>query len=138
MSKIDLKFGEEGERETYEYINDFLKINAKPSSNRWAKFDMEEKDNLIEIKTRRANINSFPNFWFNASKLSYNKNKYNNNKHIWVCYNLTDGIYIFDFTKHQENLVLKTNLTTRTDRGRAETYDIYECPTNLFTLIHKK
>tara|TARA_R110000824_G_scaffold41328_2_gene123022 strand:- start:55 stop:462 length:408 start_codon:yes stop_codon:yes gene_type:complete len=135
MSKRDYAFGNNGEKEVWNYVNKYLNIAACPSSYKWAKFDMEDENNLIEIKTRRASINSFPNFWFNASKLSFNEGK---NKHIWVCYNLTDGVYIFDFSKHQDNLILRKNLTTRRDRGKAETYDIYECPTNLFTLIKKK
>ena len=99
----DLKFGEEGEKNIYESINSHLNINAI-KTHKYCNFDMEDENNLIEIKSRRYKLNRFDAFFFSHHKLKYAEGK---NKHIWIVFNLLDGCYckmVFCPTKYLERI----------------------------------
>lgn len=129
----DLKMGEDGENDIYEMINKYLSINALKTS-RYCPFDMEDENHCIEIKTRRYNINSFDEFFFPFSKIKYADDK---GKCVSIINNLTDGVYLFDYTKHQDKCRIVENQFCRRDRGRIETKTMCYCPTEYFEYIGK-
>ena len=132
---LDLEFGEKGERDIYGLINNYLCIDAKKTKDKYCSFDMEDENNCIEIKTRRYNINSFKEFFFSHKKLKYADDR---NKCVSIVFNLTDGVYLFDYTKHQDKVRIVDNQFCRKDRGYVERNKMCYCPTEYFELIKCK
>ena len=130
----DLSFGEQGEKDIYELINNYLKINAH-KTGKYCSFDMEDENNCIEIKTRRYDINAFKEFFFPHHKLAYAQNQF---KHIWIVFNLIDGVYIFDYNKHESSVRVVENQFCSRDRVYIEKSKMCYCPTDLYELIKCK
>jgi hypothetical protein len=119
----EYKYGLKGEIECSELIcNQF---NVKKNSNRYAVFDFESDEYLVELKTRRCKSTQYKDVMMNAPKI--NKAQKTDKKVIFV-YNFLDGIYYWEFDK---NVELRHDMNGRMDRGMYEEQIMYYIPINL-------
>ena len=126
----DLKMGKEGE----EYVKPILEKYFNTDLNKTGYYclvDLENDDIVIEVKTRRVYKNSYPDIFIPYYKLKYVKD---NNKIFYACFNLYDGVYIFNITEHLNKCEIREG--GRTDRGKDEKSDMILCPTKLFIKIN--
>lgn len=133
----DLKMGAKGELLVKDIIENELNMKLYHTGDKYSLFDLEnnEENVIVEIKTRRYSKWALPSFFFPAHKLKY---KAENNPQIYICFNLTDGVYLFDYTKDKEVCKILKNRMCRKDRGRYEYSTMIDCPTTHFKLLHKK
>jgi len=131
QQQSDIKMGLIGEYDVMEMVNNYLSIDAKPTSY-WCAVDMEDKYNCIEIKTRRNTSDDYEEFFFNNKKTKYAERK---EKALSIVYNLLDGVFLFDYTKHQNKVRVAEKIFNY--RGKEEKNMMCYCPTEYFEYIGK-
>ena len=119
----EYKYGLNGELKCNDLICN--KFNVKKNDNRWAVFDFESDEYLIELKTRRCKSTQYKDVMMNAPKI--NKARETDKKVIFV-YNFIDGIYYWEYDKSVE---LRNDLNGRMDRGIYEEQIMYYIPIHL-------
>ena len=127
LTNSEYKFGLKGELECSELICE--RFNVKKNADRWAVFDFESDEYLVELKTRRCKSTQYKDIMMNAPKII--KAKETNKKVIFI-YNFLDGLYYWEFDK---NITLRQDLNGRSDRGFDETQIMYYIPINLMKKI---
>jgi hypothetical protein len=131
MSKTnDLKMGEEGERYVKPILEEYFKTDLT-KNEKYCLVDFENEDMVVEVKTRRANKSTYPDIFIPYYKLDYVKDT---DKTFYACFNLYDGVYIFNITEHLDICEIREG--GRTDRGKDEKSDMILCPTKLFVKIN--
>jgi hypothetical protein len=124
----DYGFGLKGELACNDLICEQFKV--KKNADRWAVFDFESDECLVELKTRRINSTQYKDVMMNAPKI--NKARETDKKVIFV-YNFLDGLYYWEFDK---SVVLRQDLNGRSDRGIYEEQIMYYIPINIMKKIN--
>jgi len=99
------------------------------NQNKYAAFDYESNDALVELKNRRCFSYSFKDLMMNHSKIELAKIT---NKHCYFVFKFIDGIY---YWKYDPNVELRTDINGRKDRGMNEQKQFYYIPTHLLRPI---
>jgi hypothetical protein len=128
LTNSEYGFGLKGELACNDLICEQFKV--KKNSDRWAVFDYESDECLVELKTRRIKSTQYKDVMMNAPKI--NKAKETNKKVIFI-YNFLDGLYYWEFDK---NITLRQDLNGRSDRGFYEEQIMYYIPINLMKKIN--
>jgi len=124
----EYNFGLKGELACSELIcNQF---NVKKNVSRWALFDFESDEYLVELKTRRCKSTQYKDVIMNASKI--NKARETDKKVLFI-YNFLDGLYYWEFDKSVE---LRQDMNGRMDRGMYEEQLMYYIPINLMKKLN--
>jgi hypothetical protein len=124
----EYKFGLKSELECSELIcNQF---NVKKNLSRWATFDFESDEYLVELKTRRCKSSQYRDVMMNSPKID--KARETNKKVIFI-YNFYDGIYYWEFDKSVE---LRHDMNGRSDRGVYEEQLMYYIPINIMRKLN--
>lgn len=123
----EYKYGLKGELACSELICN--KFNVKKNSNRWATFDYESDEYLVELKTRRCNSTQYKDVMMNAPKID--KARKTDKKVIFV-FNFLDGVFYWEFDK---NVELRTDINGRSDRGIYEEQIMYYIPIDIMTKL---
>jgi hypothetical protein len=119
----EYKFGLNGELACSELIcNQF---NVKKNVSRWAVFDFESDEYLVELKTRRCKSTQYKDVMMNKPKID--KARKTNKKVIFV-FNFLDGIFYWEYDK---NVDLRNDLNGRLDRGCYEEQIMYYIPIDI-------
>tara|TARA_R110000796_G_scaffold249789_1_gene377980 strand:+ start:632 stop:1042 length:411 start_codon:yes stop_codon:yes gene_type:complete len=121
----DLEVGKLGEHFALPLLNKFLKTNMIENDT-YSLIDFEDENTLCELKTRRVRHNQYDSLYIPHYKLKYNATM---NKQLYFAFNCTDGLYIFDYTKHGDKTY--TSYGGRCDRGKNEYTKMINVPTNL-------
>ena len=101
------------------------KFNVKRNLNKWAVFDFESNDCLVELKTRRCNSTKYADVMMNKPKIDIAKLT---DQRVIFVFNFLDGAYYWEFDKSVE---LRHDMNGRKDRGVYEEQIMYYIPTNL-------
>tara|TARA_R110002072_G_scaffold192291_1_gene349302 strand:+ start:1315 stop:1719 length:405 start_codon:yes stop_codon:yes gene_type:complete len=91
MDKKDYKFGSDNETKILEEINKYFDTTLIQTS-KWCSWDYENKDYLMELKTRRCNHNSYPTTMIGMNKID--KLLKREEKKV-LLFNFKDGLYFF-------------------------------------------
>ena len=128
--KSEYAFGNTAEIELEQLmLNTFGVIR---NQNKFAVFDYESNETLVELKNRRCHSYSFKDIMMNHSKIDLAKKT---TKNCYFVFKFIDGIY---YWKYDANVELRTDINGRTDRGMNEQKLFYYIPTNLLTNLLKK
>jgi hypothetical protein len=123
----EYRYGLNGEIQCNELICN--KFNVIKNANRWAVFDFESDEYLVELKTRRCKSTQYKDVMMNAPKI--NKARETDKKVIFV-FNFLDGVYYWQFDK---NITLREDMNGRSDRGIYEEQIMYYIPINLMSRL---
>jgi hypothetical protein len=123
LTNSEYGFGLKGELACNDLICEQFKV--KKNISRWATFDFESDECLVELKTRRIKSTQYKDVMMNAPKID--KARETDKKVIFV-YNFLDGLYYWEFDK---SVVLRQDLNGRSDRGIYEEQIMYYIPINL-------
>jgi hypothetical protein len=101
------------------------RFNVKRNMNKYAVFDFESDECLVELKTRRCNSTKYADVMMNKAKIDIAKLT---DQRVIFVYNFLDGIYYWEFDKSVE---LRHDMNGRRDRGIYEEQIMYYIPTSL-------
>ena len=126
----DLKMGADGEDFVKPLLEKYFNTTLK---NKWkyCLIDFEDDERVVEVKTRRVGINTYPTIYIPQYKLDYVKE---NNKTFFACFNLYDGVYIFNITENID--ICDITHGGRMDRGKNEMSYMINCPCKMFIKIN--
>jgi len=99
------------------------------NQNKYAAFDYESNEALVELKNRRCFSYSFKDLMMNHSKINLAKVT---TKHCYFVFKFIDGIY---YWKYDPDVKLRTDINGRKDRGINEQKEFYYIPTHLLQPI---
>lgn len=99
------------------------------NQNKYAVFDYESDDSIVELKNRRCFSYSFKDIMMNHSKIDFAKTT---TKHCYFVFKFIDGVY---FWKYDKDVELRTDINGRKDRGMNEQKQFYYIPTHLLRPI---
>jgi len=111
----DIKFGLQKECELFDAIKQ-LDTNLIKTKSRYAPFDFESTDTLVELKSRNCKKDKYP-----TTMIGYNKVKkaLESNKQVYFCFSFTDGLFYYKVNKN-DSFLHQPEIGGRTDRGRQE------------------
>ena len=111
----DYSYGMKKERETLKILQEKFGESLKKTIGKYNQFDFINDDTLIELKSRRCGVNTYPDTMVGLNKLEYAKK--NLDKKIIFCFNFNEGLYYHQYCPDKE---YKIRDGGRTDRGKAE------------------
>jgi len=102
IRKTDVNFGLDGEKTILNRLQNLFGDDLEKTTKKYATFDFENNNTLVELKTRRCTSKSF-----NDTMIGYNKYEFakKTEKDVYFCFNFTDGLYYHKFdTNHDYNI----------------------------------
>ena len=102
------------------------KFGVTQSLDKYAHFDYESEDTLVELKTRRILSTSFPDYMMNGCKL---RAAAASGKKVYFVYRFLDGIFYWQF---DPTVTTRIDYNGRKDRGRDETQLMHYLPSSVF------
>ena len=111
----DYNYGMIKEYETLKVLQDKFGSDLKKTVGQYNRFDFISSDCLIELKSRRCGVNTYPDTMVGLNKLEYAKK--NLDKQVIFCFNFNEGLYYHIFNTEKKYSIRKGG---RCDRGRAE------------------
>jgi hypothetical protein len=94
--------------------------------DKYAHFDYESEDTLVELKTRRVMSNAYPDYMMNGCKL---RAAAASGKKVYFVFRFLDGVFYWEY---DPTIELRTDYNGRKDRGRDETQFMHYLPASLF------
>ena len=127
--KLDLKFGDEAEdymKPNIELLLNLQLIKTKGNC-RYDYYD-EEKNNIIELKSRRNKKNQYATTLIPSSKWFCLKKLAEKNKNVYYVFNFTDKFCYFKYKIGED---FTETFITRRDRGKIEKFKHIEIPIDI-------
>ena len=111
----DYRYGMKKECETLKILQKKFGTDLKKTVGQFNRFDFINADTLIELKSRRCGVNTYPDTMVGLNKLNYAKK--HPDKQIIFCFNFNEGLYYHMYTPDKEYSIREGG---RNDRGKAE------------------
>lgn len=111
----DYRYGIKKECETLKVLQNKFGADLKKTMGQWSRFDFINHKTLIELKSRRCSVNTYPDTMVGVNKLEYAKK--NPDKQIIFCFNFDEGLYYHEYSADKEYSIREGG---RNDRGKAE------------------
>ena len=105
------------------------RFGVVPSPDKYAHFDFESADALVELKTRRVLSTAYPDYMINGCKL---RAAAASGKRAYFVYKFLDGTFYWEY---DPTITLRTDFNGRRDRGCDETQFMHYLPATLFRPI---
>ena len=117
------------------------RFGVVPSPDKYAHFDFESADALVELKTRRVLSTAYPDYMINGCKLRaaaawckapLDTEGIASGKKAYFVYKFLDGTFYWEY---DPTITLRTDFNGRRDRGCDETQFMHYLPATLFRPI---
>jgi hypothetical protein len=125
--KSEYEFGNKAEIELEKLMLDTFGVIR--NQNKYAVYDYESNETLVELKNRRCFSYSFKDIMMNHSKIELAKTT---TKDCYFVFKFIDGIY---YWKYDPDVELRTDINGRTDRGMNEQKQFHYIPTHLLNRL---
>ena len=126
----DYIYGMKKECETLKVLQDKFGSDLKKTVGQYNRFDFINADTLIELKSRRCGINTYPDTMVGLNKLKYAKE--HPDKKVIFCFNFNEGLYYHKYTPDKEYSIRQGG---RNDRGKAEIKSYFFIKSNELTKV---
>tara|TARA_R110002020_G_scaffold368101_1_gene579956 strand:+ start:188 stop:625 length:438 start_codon:yes stop_codon:yes gene_type:complete len=131
----DYKKGNINEKINKRFIEKYLGT-ILAETPRYAPFDFKNNDFIVELKCRNCKYGTYADLLMNSSKINYGV-RLLDSKRVFFIVRYTDGLYSFELTKENKDLIIGNQFGGRRDRGRDEMRnDKSYIPNNLFNKIN--
>jgi len=132
----DIQFGENSEKKNINILSDFFDCELKETDGVRNAYDFidEKQQIIIELKSRRNNIDKYPTTMVGTNKVVAGFKHIENGYKVFFAFQFIDGLFYYqlDDKTYQKSWERSGG---RRDRGRAE-YNLYTyIPTNLLNKI---
>ena len=111
----DYNYGTKKECETLKILQDKFGNDINKTVGQFNRFDFVGSGCLIELKSRRCGVYTYPDTMVGLNKLEYAKK--HPDKTVVFCFNFNEGLYYHIFNPDKEYSIRRGG---RCDRGRAE------------------
>jgi len=111
----DYNYGLKRECETLKILQEKFGSDLKKTVGQYNRFDFISSGCMIELKSRRCSVNTYPDTMVGLNKLEYAKK--HTDKKVVFCFNFNEGLYYHIFNPEKEYSIRQGG---RCDRGKAE------------------
>ncbi len=111
----DYRYGMKKECETLKVLQEKFGSDLTKTVGQFNRFDFISSNCLIELKSRRCGVNTYPDTMVGLNKLTYARK--HTDKKVIFCFNFNEGLYYHIFNQEKEYSIREGG---RNDRGRAE------------------
>ena len=108
------------------------RFGVLPSPDKYAHFDFESKDTIVELKTRRVLSTAYNDYMINGCKLTAARKS---GKRAFFVFRFLDGVFYWEY---DPSIKLRTDFNGRRDRGCDERQFMHYLPASLFKPIEEK
>jgi hypothetical protein len=95
----DVSFGLNSEKNILDTFRKIFGNDLNRTENKYALFDFENEETLVELKTRRCSSKAFQDTMIGHNKYSF---AMESPKKTYFCFKFTDGLFIHEFKKNKE------------------------------------
>lgn len=111
----DYNYGMKKECETLKILQEKFGADIQKTIGQYNRFDFISSECLIELKSRRCGVNTYPDTMVGLNKLEYAKKHID--KKVIFCFNFNEGLYYHIFSPDKHYSIREGG---RCDRGRSE------------------
>lgn len=110
IKQADLKLGEIGEMEMLNKIRSRWGGDIEKTKDKYAIFDFENADTLIELKSRRIRHNQYDDMMIGANKIVAASKTH---KDVYFVFNCSDGVFYWKYDKDTDDVSFRFGGTMR-------------------------
>ena len=116
-SDIDRMFGEEQEIKLLELFRKCFCPKLKKTAYKYASFDFESEECVVELKSRRCYKDTYPTSMIGCNKIQKMELE---KRMCFIVFNHIDGIYFWKYDSQEALKAIEYRKGGRTDRGFSE------------------